>query len=98
MTAWLSAAETARRIAAGELTSVAAVDAYIERIGKLDKELDAYLAVDAEGARAAAHVVDARRNLNQPIGPLGGVPIALKDVLVTKGVATTPASKILAGW
>jgi aspartyl-tRNA(Asn)/glutamyl-tRNA(Gln) amidotransferase subunit A len=98
MTEWLGVTETAKRIAAGELTAVAATDAYLARIARHDGELGAYLAVDAEGARAQATVVDAMRAANAPLGPLAGVPIALKDVLVTKGMATTAASKILAGW
>ena len=42
--------------------------------------------------------IDRKRAAKQPLGPLGGVPIALKDVLVTKGLATTAGSKILEGW
>ena len=98
MSEWLTATETARRIAAGELTAGKAVDAYLARIAKHDAELGAYLAVDAEGARAQAASIDAARAANAPLGPLAGVPIALKDVLVTRGVATTAASKILGGW
>jgi aspartyl-tRNA(Asn)/glutamyl-tRNA(Gln) amidotransferase subunit A len=98
MSEWLTVTETAKRIAAGELTAVAATDAYLARIARHDGELGAYLAVDAEGARAQAAAVDAARAANLPLGPLAGVPIALKDVLVTKGMATTAASKILAGW
>jgi aspartyl-tRNA(Asn)/glutamyl-tRNA(Gln) amidotransferase subunit A len=97
-TEWLTATETARRIAAGELTAASAVDAYLARIAKHDGELGAYLAVDAEGARTQAASIDALRAANAPLGPLAGVPIALKDVLVTKGMATTAASKILGGW
>ena len=98
MTEWLTATETARRIAAGELTAVKAVDAYLARIAKHDGELGAYLAVDAEGARAQAASIDAARAASAPLGPLAGVPIALKDVLVTRGLATTAASQILGGW
>jgi aspartyl-tRNA(Asn)/glutamyl-tRNA(Gln) amidotransferase subunit A len=98
MSEWLTATETARQIAAGELTAAKAVDAYLARIAKHDGELGAYLAVDAEGARAQAAAIDAMRAANAPLGPLAGVPIALKDVLVTKGMATTAASKILGGW
>jgi len=95
---WLTAAETARRIAAGELTAVAALEAYLPRIATLDRQLGAYLAVDAEGARAQAAEIDRKRAAGESLGPLAGVPVALKDVLVTRGMATTAASKILAGW
>ncbi|HEY0482153.1 MAG TPA: Asp-tRNA(Asn)/Glu-tRNA(Gln) amidotransferase subunit GatA [Kofleriaceae bacterium] len=96
--AFWSAADTARRIAVGEVTATQVVEAQLARIAAIDGELGAYLAVDAAGALAAAADVDRRRAANQPIGPLAGVPIALKDVLVTRGLATTAASKILEGW
>jgi len=96
--AFWSVADTARRIAAGEITATQVVEAALARIQAIDGELGAFLAVDAEGARAAAAEVDHRRAANVPQGPLAGVPIALKDVLVTRGLATTAGSKILHGW
>ena len=93
-----SIADTTRRIAAGEITAVRLLDAMLARIQNIDRELGAFLATDGDGARAAAREVDRKRAANEPLGPLAGVPIALKDVLVTKGVATTAGSKILAGW
>ncbi len=98
MTEWLSVADTARRIAAGELEAVRVVDRYLERIRDVDRDIGSYLAVDAEGARAAAAAIDKRRAAGEKLPPLAGVPISLKDVLVTKGLATTAASKILEGW
>jgi aspartyl-tRNA(Asn)/glutamyl-tRNA(Gln) amidotransferase subunit A len=95
---FLSVVETARKIAAGEITASALVDAMLARIESVDRELGAYLQVDRDGARLAAKEIDRKRAANQPLGKLGGVPIALKDVLVTRGVATTAGSKILAGW
>jgi aspartyl-tRNA(Asn)/glutamyl-tRNA(Gln) amidotransferase subunit A len=97
-TAWLPVTETASKIAAGELTAAGVVEAYLERITRVDQDVGAYLAVDADGARAQAAAVDQQRAAGQPLGKLAGVPIALKDVLVTRGLATTAASKILAGW
>ena len=98
MSEWLTAQETARQIAQGELTAVRALDTYLTRIGNLDRQLAAFLAVDSTGARAAAVEVDRKRKAGEPLGPLAGVPIALKDVLVTKDLETTAASKILEGW
>src|SRR5438093_11012576 len=97
-TEWLSVVETAKKVAAGELLAVRAVDNYLARIANLDRELGAFLAVDSQGARTAAAEIDKKRAAGQPLPPLAGVPIALKDVLVTKGLETTAASKILQGW
>jgi len=97
-TEWLSATETAQKIASGELTAARIVDNYLARITNVDRELGAYLAVDGDQARKAAAEIDRKRTAKEPLGPLGGVPVALKDVLVTKGLATTAGSKILEGW
>ena len=91
-------AETTRRIHAGEVTAEQLVEDMLARIASLDGKLDAFLALDAEGARTAAREVDRKRTAGEPLGALAGVPIALKDNLVTKGLATTAGSKILAGW
>ena len=93
-----SVADTARRIAAGEIAAAQIVETMLTRIAELDGAVGAYLAVDPMGARAAAAEVDRQRAAGTPLGPLAGVPIALKDVLVTRGLATTAASKILQGW
>ena len=98
MIEWLGVVDTARQIAAGEVTAVRVVDHFLARIARLDDKLGTYLALDAERARKDAFEIDQARNNGKPLGPLAGVPISLKDVLVTKGCATTAASKILAGW
>jgi len=97
VTHWLSASETAAHIASGELTAASAVDALLGRIASVDGELGAFLAMDPRAHDAAAEI-DRRRAAGEPQGPLAGVPIALKDNLVTRGVATTAASKMLDGW
>jgi aspartyl-tRNA(Asn)/glutamyl-tRNA(Gln) amidotransferase subunit A len=93
-----SVTDTTRRIAAGEITAAQVIETMLARIAAIDGELGAFLEVDAAGARAAAAEVDRRRAANVPQGLLAGVPIALKDVLVTRGLATTAGSKILQGW
>ncbi|HEY5950443.1 MAG TPA: Asp-tRNA(Asn)/Glu-tRNA(Gln) amidotransferase subunit GatA [Kofleriaceae bacterium] len=98
MSEWLSVADTAQKISAGEITAARVVDRYLERIETIDREIGAYLTVDGEGARAAADAIDKQRAAGQRLGPLAGVPIGLKDVLVTRGLETTAASKILQGW
>src|SRR5205807_6010341 len=58
----------------------------------------AFLHVAADRARAAAAAVDRRRAAGEPLGPLAGVPLALKDVFTTKDMPTTCGSAILDGW
>jgi len=94
----LTAAELAEALTAGEITSVEATQAYLDRIAEIDGEVHAYLHVNTEEALATAADVDARRTAGEELGPLAGVPVAVKDVVVTKGQATTAGSKILQGW
>ncbi|MCS4485248.1 Asp-tRNA(Asn)/Glu-tRNA(Gln) amidotransferase subunit GatA [Gleimia sp. 6138-11-ORH1] len=93
-----SALELAQMMQNGELTSVELTKACLERIEKYDEQVNAFLHVDADGALATAKEVDELRAAGAELHPLAGVPIALKDNLVTRGMPTTCASKILAGW
>ncbi|ONH31183.1 Asp-tRNA(Asn)/Glu-tRNA(Gln) amidotransferase subunit GatA [Pseudofrankia asymbiotica] len=93
-----TAAETAAAIAAGELSAVEATQAALDRVAKVDDAVHAFLHVDAEGALTTAAGIDARRAAGERLGPLAGVPLALKDVLTAKGMPTTCGSRILQGW
>src|ERR1700761_792202 len=94
----LTAAETAARIASGELTAVEVTEAHLARIDAVDEKVHAFLHVDREGALAQARAVDEKRERGEKLGPLAGVPLALKDIFTTEGVPTTVGSKILEGW
>jgi aspartyl-tRNA(Asn)/glutamyl-tRNA(Gln) amidotransferase subunit A len=86
------------RLASGQVGAVEATRAYLARVEALDAALGAYRTIDAEGALSQAAEVDRRRAAGEAPGPLAGVPLALKDIFLTKGVRTTCASRILDGF
>jgi aspartyl-tRNA(Asn)/glutamyl-tRNA(Gln) amidotransferase subunit A len=94
----MTAADLAAVIAAGEVSAVEVTQAHLDRISAVDDEVHAFLHVAADGALAAAAAIDQRRATGQVLGPLAGVPLALKDVLTTSDMPTTCGSKILQGW
>jgi aspartyl-tRNA(Asn)/glutamyl-tRNA(Gln) amidotransferase subunit A len=94
----LDAVTTAAAIAAGTVSAVEVTRAHLDRIAKTDDRVHAFLHVDTDGALAAAEAVDAKRRAGARLGPLAGVPLALKDALTQEGIPTTCGSKILEGW
>jgi len=94
----LTAADLATALSGGELSSEEATRAYLGRVEGYDGELHAFLHVDADGALAAARDTDRRRAGGEPLPALAGVPVAVKDLLCTKGLPTTCGSRILSGW
>src|SRR6478609_5506556 len=101
----LSAAQLAAKLAAGEVTAVEVTQAHLDRIAAVDggeRGVNAFLHVNTDEALAVAAEVDAIRAAGgqaaEELHELAGVPIAVKDLIVTIGQPTTAGSKILEGW
>jgi len=90
--------DAARALRSGDTTAVELLGAVRRRASMTEAHLHAYLTIDAEGAEAAAGAADEAFARGEDRGPLQGIPIALKDNMVTRGVETTASSQILAGW
>jgi aspartyl-tRNA(Asn)/glutamyl-tRNA(Gln) amidotransferase subunit A len=93
-----SAVAIAARVASGEISAVSVAEAALARIDDRDPRLHAFLTVTRDVALEQARAVDAKRARGEALGPLAGVPIALKDAICTRGVRTTAGSKILGDY
>lgn len=93
-----SATEMVAGLASGEFSARELTDAHLARIEAVDGQLNAFITVTADDARSTADAVDAARGRGETLAPLAGVPVAVKDIAVTRGVQTTAGSKILEGW
>jgi aspartyl-tRNA(Asn)/glutamyl-tRNA(Gln) amidotransferase subunit A len=93
----LTIVEAGAAMRAGDLSAVDLLEATLRRAAITETHLHAYLTIDRDGARAAAEAAD-RGHADGGGGPLLGIPVALKDNMVTKGVETTASSQILSGW
>jgi len=85
----LTIAEASRRLAARSITPTELANAYLSRIGQLNRDLNAFITVTADLARREAKALD-----DDPKGPMWGIPIAHKDLFETRGVRTTAGSRI----
>jgi aspartyl-tRNA(Asn)/glutamyl-tRNA(Gln) amidotransferase subunit A len=94
MRAWASAAEIAQAVAGGKTTAVEVAQAALARIADRDKALNAFTAVTHERALAKARAIGADRAAGRPLGPLAGVPFAVKNLFDVAGLATLAGSKI----
>ena len=91
----LTIAEAAKQIAAKELSPVELAKSHLDRIKRLDPQLNAFLMVTEERALADARAAEARQMSGALRGPLDGIPIAHKDIYNTAGIRTTAHSKLL---
>jgi len=94
----LSLAEAARRVRTREVSPVELMDATLARIEAVNPRLCAYISVFEEQAREVARAAETMIAAGHELGPLHGIPIALKDNVATRGQRTTAGSRILADW
>lgn len=98
----LTLTEARTLVAEGKTSAVGLAEQHFARIAVVDgpqgDNIGSYLALSRERALAKAEQIDADARAGRPLGPLAGVPVAIKDVLTTKGVQTTAGSRILEGW
>ena len=90
--------DIAADIASGKTSAVEVLEQHLARITEREGDIHAFNLVTTEQARATAQQVDADIKAGKPVGPLAGVPVALKDNMCTRGIETTCSSKILEGW
>ena len=91
----MSIAELRQQLKLGNVSAVELVDEQLSRIDEIDEKLNAFLEVTAERAKEDAKRVDEARAAGDPLPPLAGIPIAIKDNLCTKGIKTTCSSRML---
>ena len=96
--AFASIAELAPRLAAREISPVEVTEAALARLEQLEPQLNAFITVTAESARHAARAAEAAILAGHYLGPLHGIPVAIKDLYATRGVATTFGSPLYADW
>jgi aspartyl-tRNA(Asn)/glutamyl-tRNA(Gln) amidotransferase subunit A len=94
--AFLTIAAASKLIAARKLSPVELTEAYLGRIAKFDSQLDSFVTLTAERARAEAKAAEAAVMAGKPLGKLHGIPYCLKDIYETAGIRTTAMSKLLA--
>ena len=94
----LTIADAAAGLRAGDHSSVDLTEAVLERASMTEAEIHAYLTIDRGAALDAARAADAELAAGEDRGALHGIPIALKDNMCQRGVETTAASQILAGY
>ena len=90
--------EQATMLRSGDISPVELTQAYLDRISTLNGELGAYITVMAEQAMAQARQAESELQVGEDRGALHGIPVAIKDIIYTKGTLTSGGSKVLADF
>ena len=93
--AYMSATELAAAFRSRRLSPVEVTQALLARVERLDPILNAFVVVDADGALAAATEAEARWAANKPLSPLDGIPVSIKDIVLTRGLPTLRGSRLI---
>ncbi len=94
----LTLIDAARRIREGRISVVELVEESLARIDRMDGAIRAWVAIDRDAVRSAAVELDREARAGRLRGPLHGVPVGIKDIFYTAGLATEAGSKVLAGF
>src|SRR5919201_3297853 len=94
----MTAADLSAALAKSEVSATEVTQAHLDRIAAVDERVHAFLHVAADSALEQAATIDNRRKAGEQLGPLAGVPVAVKDVFTTRGMPTTCGSRILDDW
>lgn len=93
-----SAAQLRQQLESRKVSSREVAQAFLDQIAKADGRIDAFLSVEPDRSLSRAKEIDERRAAGKPVGLLAGLPVAIKDVICTKGWTTTCGSKMLANF
>ena len=91
---WASASEIAHAVASGDRSALAVTEAALARIKRLNPKLNAFTTVTVERALARAAAIDRARSQGRNVGPLAGVPFAVKNLFDVEGIPTVAGSRI----
>lgn len=97
-TAAMTLREVGQSVIAGKVKAADLVSGYLERIAARNPEINAYLSVASESAMRTAEDLDAAARRGDPLGPLAGVAVGIKDVITIEGMTATAGSRILEGY
>src|SRR6201989_2947610 len=90
--------ELGQSVISGKVSAAEVVDGYLARIAARNPEINAYLSVASESAQRTAEDLDAAARRGDPLGPLAGVPVGVKDVIAIEYMTATAGSRILEGY